>query len=169
MMKRLPIFGIMVSLLFCSCKERINFDKVPHLEVVSFDKISDGSSTDKQAMLVLYFTDGDGNIGLDETFDFPPFDSGSVYENNLFLTYYAKRNGEFVAFPEFIFNARLLRFLSSDNPEPLEGTIERILDVQNLSLTSPDVDTVKFECWLADRDLNESNHVFTPEIFVRNR
>jgi len=26
-----------------------------------------------------------------------------------------------------------------------------------------------FECWLIDRDLNESNRVFTPEITVVNR
>ena len=170
-MRRLFIIYILIGILFISCKERINFDKVPYLEFVSLVKIDDGTLIDKKATLILYFTDGDGDIGLDETFDYYPFDEGSPYYNNFFVTYYAKRNGEFVTFPEFdtIFNARLPRFLTSDNPEPLEGEIERIIDIRNPSPSTPDIDTIKFECWIVDRKLNESNHVFTDEILVRIR
>ena len=168
-MKRLYFTVIVIAILFSSCKERINFDKVPYLEVVSFTKIDNGTSIDEYATLVLYFTDGDGNIGLDETFDYHPFDTSSIYYNNFFVTYYAKRNGEFVAFPELEFNTRLTRFLSSNNPEPLEGEITRKLYIRNPLVTAPDVDTIKFECWIVDRDLNVSNHVFTDEILVRNR
>jgi hypothetical protein len=168
-MKRLFIICILVGILFYSCREQINFDKVPYLEFVSLTKIDNGTSIDEKATLILYFTDGDGDIGLDETFDYPPYDSASDYHNNFFVTYYAKRNGEFVAFPEFEFNVRLPRFLSSDNPEPLEGEIERILDIRNINPVSPDVDTIKFKCWIVDRDLNESEPIFTNELIVRNR
>lgn len=165
-MKRLFIISILIGILFNSCKEWVNFNKVPYLEFVSLTKIDDGTSIDKKAILILYFTDGDGDIGSDETFD-----SGSPNQNDFFITYYAKRNGEFVTFPELemMYNARLPRFLSSDNPEPLEGEIERILDIYNMNPVSPDVDTIRFECWIVDRKLNESNHVFTDEILVRNR
>ena len=162
---------ILVGLLSSSCKKPIRFPKEPHLEFVSLTIIDNGTSIDEKATLLLSFTDGDGNIGLDETFDRPPFDTGSVYYNNFFVNYYAKRNGEFVLFPEIseFFYARLPRFLSSDTPEPLEGEIKRDLDVRNIQLTAPAIDTIKFECWIVDRDLKESNHVFTDEIIVRNR
>ena len=162
-------WGMFFGILLNSCKQQHGFPNEPHLEFVSLNLIDNRTSVDKQAELILYFTDGDGDIGLDETFNYPPFDTNSIYYNNFFVTYYAKRNGEFVAFPEFLFNTRLPRFLSSNNPEPLEGEIKRILDVQNPFPTAPDTDTVKFECWIVDRKLNESNRVFTSEIIVRNR
>ncbi len=170
-MKRLLIFFLLIIILFTSCRERINFDKKPYLEFVSLTKIDDGTSIDKKATLILYFTDGDGDIGLDESFDYYPFDSGSAYYYNFFVNYYTKRNGEFlidtVVSPYM--SVRLPRFLSSNNPEPLEGEIERILDINNPNPASPDIDTVKFECWIVDRELNESKHVFTDELIVRNR
>ena len=168
---RLLTICVLVGLLSSSCRKPVRFPKELYLEFVSLTVIDNGTFVDEKAKLVLYFTDGDGNIGLDETFDRPPFDTGSVYYNNFFVNYYAKRNGEFVLFPEIsdFFKARLPRFLSSDTPEPLEGEIERILDVRNIQLTAPAIDTIKFECWIVDRDLNESNHVFTNEIIVRNR
>ena len=160
---------VLGGLLLVSCMKRVKFPKEPVLEFVSLTINESGTSVDEKATLLLSFTDGDGNVGLDESFDYPPFDLGSAYYYNFFVTYYAKRNGEFVAFPEFEFNARLPRFLSTDSPEPLAGEIKRVLDIRNISLTAPDIDTIKFECWLVDRDFNESNHVFTNEIFVRNR
>ena len=162
---------VLIGFLSSSCRRPIQFPKEPYLEFVSLTVIDNGTAIDEKATLLLYFTDGDGNIGLDESFDRPPFDTGSVYYNNFFVNYYAKRNGEFVLFPEIsdFFRARLPRFLSSDTPEPLEGEIKRSLDVRNIQLTAPAIDTIKFECWIVDRDLNESNHVFTSEIFVRNR
>jgi hypothetical protein len=160
---------MLFSVLLNSCKPQHSFPKEPYLEFVSLNMIDNGTSVDEYAELILYFTDGDGNIGLDNTFNYPPFDTNSVYFHNFFVTYYAKRNGEFVAFPEFEFNTRLPRFLSSNNPTPLEGEIKRILYIRNPLATAPDVDTVKFECQIVDRDLNESNRIFTSEIIVRNR
>ena len=169
-MKRFCLFCILV-LSFASCKEIVNYDKVPYLEFVSLTKIDDGTPVNKKATLILYFTDGDGDIGLDETFDYYPFDTGSAYYYNFFVSYYAKRDGEFVEVPEIseYMNARMSRFISSDNPEPLEGEIERVLDIYNMNPAAPDTDTIKFECWIVDRALNESNRVFTDELIVRNR
>ncbi len=167
-MKSVFVF-LLLCIVFTSCRERTKFQLEPVLEFVSLEKVYNGTNIDEQAILKLYFTDGDGNIGLDGTDNEPPFDTASVYKNNFFVTYYAKRNGEFVTFPEFAFNARLPRFLSTNDPESLEGEIEYALSIRNPLITAPDVDTVMFECWLVDRDLNESNHVFTPSIIVFNR
>jgi hypothetical protein len=147
----------------------VKFPPEPHLRFVSLEKIYNGTPIDDKATLKIYFTDGDGNVGLNPGDNSPPFDTGSIYNNNFFVKYYAKRQGEFVAFPEFSFNARLPRFSTSNVPEPLEGEIEYLLYIRNPLATAPNKDTIMFECWLVDRELNESNHIFTSEIIVNNR
>ena len=161
---------MLLCLGFVACKPEEQFPPEPYLEFVTLEKIDNGTRIDNQAILKLKFTDGDGNVGLDANEIYPPFDA-PPYNNNFFVIFYAKRNGEFVAFPEFEFNARLPRFLPTNDPEPIKGDIEYILDICNpIPLpTVPAVDTVKFECWMVDRDLNESNRVFTPVITVVNR
>ncbi|MDR2410957.1 MAG: hypothetical protein LBE13_22990 [Bacteroidales bacterium] len=158
-----------ICLLFLGCRSVVSFPPEPQLSFISLEKIDNGTAIDDKATLKLYFRDGDGNIGLNSEENAPPFDTGSVYNNNFFVKYYAKRQGEFVPFPEFAFNARLPRFSSSNNSEALEGEIKYVLSVRNPLVTAPNKDTIMFECWLVDRDLNESNHVFTSEIVVTNR
>jgi len=161
---------LLLCLGFVACKPSEKFPLKPHLEFVSLEKIDNGKGIDDKAILKLRFTDGDGNVGLDPSDDYPPFDT-LPYSNNFFVIFYAKRNGEFVAIPEYEFSARLSRFLPTNDPEPIEGEIEYEITIGNpLPLPSiPEVDTVKFVCWLMDRDLNESNRVSTPVITVRNR
>jgi hypothetical protein len=170
------IILLLLCILFVSCKPNEKFPIVPHLEFVSLEKIDSKKEIDEKALLILYFTDGDGNVGLDPTDNKPPFDS--LYYHNFFMVYHAKRNGEFIAFPEFNFNARLPRFLSTNAPEPIKGDIEYIIPIRNplhvmlidsVWVPVPEIDTVMFECWLLDRDLNKSNSVFTPAITVKNR
>jgi len=171
------IFLLLLWLLFMGCKSEIKFPLETRLEFVSLEKIDNGKEIDEKALLILHFTDGDGNVGLDPTDNHPPFDS--LYYYNFFVMYYAKRNGEFRAFPELnFFNARLPRFLPANNPESIKGDIKYIITIQNPNLVMlidsvwvpvPEIDTIMFECWLIDRDLNESNHVFTPAITVKNR
>lgn len=168
-MKGKLLILFLAASLFWTCKPHAKFPKEPHLDFVSLEKIDNGTFIDDKAFLRLYFTDGDGNVGLNSEDNISPFDTGSVYKNNFFVTYYAKRNGEFVAFPEFAFNARLPRFSSTNTPEALEGEIEYMLSIRNPLVTAPNRDTIRFECWMFDRDLNESNHVFTPELIVVNR
>jgi hypothetical protein len=168
-MKRNLFILFLAGLLFWTCKPLVKFPKEPRLTFISLEKVANWSNVDDKALLKLSFTDGDGNIGLNSEDNAPPFDTGSIYKNNFFVTYYAKRNGEFIAFPEFAFNARLSRFFSTDKAEALEGEIEYYLSIRNPLITAPNIDTVMFECWLFDRDLNESNHVFTHEIVVINQ
>jgi len=197
-LKTLIYSVLLPTIFFLSCKSehKDNYERFPlepRLEFVSFEKMDNGTPIDDKAILKLHFTDGDGNVGLDSTDNKPPFDS--LYYYNFFCVYHAKRNGEFIAFPEFGFNVRLPRFpinkvgdvdivwmqnsrFLTNNLEPLGGEIKYVLHVQNSQLLMlidsiwvpvPEVDTIMFECWLIDRDLNESNHVFTQAITVKNR
>ena len=163
---------VLVCLSFLACRKPPHFPPEPVLEFISLDKIDNGTNVDDKAVLKLHFTHGNGNIGLDSTDnDRPPFnDTSSIYYYNFYVIYYAKRSGEFVAFPELGFNARLPRFISANNiPEPIEGEIEYVLSIRNPMPYAPKIDTIKFECWLIDRDFRESNRVITPEIIVVNR
>ena len=159
---------VLVGLSFVACKHINPFPLDTTLEFVSLEKLNNGTGIDSLAVLKLHFTDGDGNIGLNEN-DYPFPNDTSIYKNNFFVMYYAKRNGEFVPFLEYNFYARLSRFLPDNNTEPIEGDIEYKIPIRNPLITASATDTVMFECWLLDRDLKESNHVFTKEIIVVNR
>ena len=164
------ICGLVLCLVLVSCGSQNKFPSEPRIESVEIVKINNGTEVDDKAVLKLHFTHGTGNIGLDDNDNYPPFDA-PPYNNNFFVLFKAKRNGEFVADTNYSFNARLPRFLSSNAPEPIEGDIEYIVMIRNpLPLPSiPAVDTIIFECWLVDRDLKESNHVLTSETTVVNR
>lgn len=143
--------------LFCSCVEPILYPKEPHIEFVSFDKIDNGTGIDNEGILTISYTDGDGDLGnLDEK------DSTANY----FIIYQEKQNGHYATIEELIgvFNASLPRFVSSDKKQSIDGTIQRKLVFNNPYST---FDTIRFECWLVDREKHESNHIFTSEIVVK--
>jgi hypothetical protein len=78
-------------LMFCglmACKRKNPFPVEPHLAFVSFEKISTGTEIDDRATLKLHFTDGDGNIGSDDTDNYPPFDNPEY--RSFFFFFYAK-------------------------------------------------------------------------------
>ena len=162
---------MLIFLSFIGCRKPPKFPDEPVLTFVSLEKIDNGTSIDDKATLKLHFTHGSGNIGFDSTDNYiSPFnDTSSIYYYNFYVIYYAMRSGKFVEFPEFGFNARLPRFLTTNNREPLEGEIEYVLNIRNPIPYAPKIDTIKYECWIIDRDLKESKHVFTSELVVFNR
>ncbi len=144
-------------ILFASCRDIKTFPIIPYIEFDSFTKINNGTNKDNKGILSIYFTDGDGNIGLEED------ENDTSY--NFFMNYFEKQNGSWVKvdFPSSA-NFRLPILNTSDEEQSLEGTIELEIFFNNpLSI----YDTIQFECWLFDRDGNQSNHVFTSPIIVR--
>ena len=156
---------LLATLCFTSCRPRHPFSDIPTLQFVSLEKIDNGTAVDDEALLTVYFTDGDGNIGLNASDNQPPFDTASEFYYNFFITYYELQNGVWVS-PEDLknnFNARLPRFLSSDIEEPIDGNIESIININN---PYSSFDTIRFECYLVDRDLNKSNIIYTDTLVV---
>ncbi|MDD3281597.1 MAG: hypothetical protein PHC83_08520 [Bacteroidales bacterium] len=142
--------------LFYACKPITEFPIIPYIEFVSFTKIYNGTSKDDKGILTIYFTDGDGNIGFKEN------ENDSSY--NFFIDYYEKQEGQFVKIDlPATLNVRLPIINTSKEPQALTGNIEIEVFFNNPLST---YDTIKLECWLLDRDCNESNHIFTPEIIV---
>ena len=156
---------LLATLCFTSCRPRHPFSDIPTLQFVSLEKIDNGTDSDNEALLTVYFTDGDGNIGLNASDNKPPFDTASEFYYNFFITYYEVQNGVWVS-PENLkdqFNIRLPRFLSSDIEEPIDGNIESIININN---PYSSFDTIRFECYLVDRDLNKSNIIYTDTLVV---
>lgn len=150
------LLACILCLLLVSCREIKKFPLEPYIEYKNFTKIDNGTNTDNKGILAIYFTDGDGNIGLEEN------ENDTSY--NFFMNYFEKQNGTWVKVDfSSSANFRLPIINTSDEEQALEGIIELEIFYNN---PLSQYDTIQFECWLFDRANNESNHIFTSPIIV---
>ena len=135
-----------------SCKKKSKYSTIPEITFKSFEKFGADS-----AHLTVYFTDGDGDIGLTQAED-------SLF--NFFTIYYQKKNGVFeVRQPKIPLNFRIPMLNSSKKSKSLEGDIV-ITFLNPYYFPTLTMDTIKYEFYLRDRANNESNHEFSSEIIV---
>jgi hypothetical protein len=148
--------GAALALLVVGCFPKEEFPKEPRIANPILTQYGDSAS------LRFSFTDGDGDIGLDAGDNAPPFDTGSVYKNNLFLEYEELRNGEWVR-PTLLlpFSYRIPRITPTGQNKALEGEIAVALEPWPIIPGNP-FDTVRFSVVLVDRELHFSNTEFTP-------
>lgn len=154
----LKVGGLLgVVLVAFGCLKRETFPPEPSIAYKSFTQYGDSAS------LVISFTDGDGDVGLDESDNQPPFDVGSDYYYNLFCDYEELRNGVWtpvsLALP---LHYRIPRITPTGQNKTLEGEIAVALAWPIV----PDnaVDTVRFQVRLLDRALRSSQQVATAAI-----
>lgn len=164
-MKKSGIFLVLLllTLLLMGCRKEEKFSDVPFIEFVSLEPNTIGmSGTD--VILTIKFQDGNGDIGLDESDIYSPFDTSSVYYYNCFVSYFEKQNGEFVEveLPSTL-NMRIPR-LSDEDSESISG--ELYLELFANNPFSP-YDTIRYELFIVDRALNHSNTITTSE-YVTN-
>jgi len=155
---------VALFVLFLSSCHEPKFDKTPVITFKSIEKITNDLGCDDKATLTIHFQDGDGDIGLDDTDIQTPFDTASLYFFNWFIDFYEKQNGAFVK-TDINQNARIPK-LSTTYPESIEGDLSIELFINNPYST---YDTVRFECYIVDRELHQSNVVITPEIIVKKK
>ncbi len=164
---------VLVSLLVLSlaaCLEKPDYPLEPQLEYVGFSRFDSASVIDPIGLVHLKFTDGDGNVGLDETDISGVFHPDSAFGSNLFISIFRKENEDFV--PASVVNPANVRIsprLSNDDDTPIEGDIDAgvYIPIRN-SLDTARTVTIRWEIYLVDRDLNLSNVITTPE-FVFER
>ncbi len=152
-------------MILTSCiKSDDKYSEIPHIEFVSFTKINNGSNIDNQGIMKIFFTDGDGDIGLDKGDTFGRFHPDSIYYNNFFIKYFEKQNGIIKEVEtKFSNNARIPMLTPQGKNKTLKGEIEITLFINNpLSI----YDTILFEAYIVDRALHKSNTIRTPEIKV---
>ena len=158
-MKKITCFIILFCVFLGACKKPVQYSEIPEIKFISFEHLSS-----KNGLLTYYFQDGNGDLGLDETDDKPPFNMDSIYYYNFFCDYYEKQNGVFVkidsvevngVFESFNLNARFPR-LSKLSDESINGEIYHTMvpyrdDYPNAN------DTVKLVFYIVDRALHHSN------------
>jgi hypothetical protein len=146
-----------------SCRKIEQLPPVPSIKYTSFaifDTIDILGNHAKGGRLKFYFEDGDGDLGL----KVPSGDSGDT--TNLYFTLYRKKGGSMVTVPDNDplkpSSYRIPYMTRLGQNKILKGTIS-VTFLYNFY--SP-ADTVKYEFYLRDRALNESNKESTGEIVI---
>ena len=174
--KILIVFLLMLS--FVSCLKPVKYPNEPIIEYVSFDQLDSSS-----AKLTFSFTDGDGDIGLEQEDVYPPYDSGSFYHYNVYINYFEMMDGEWVrgkSNPPYYnnldnnssndtisFKFRLKNITPNGQNKALKGNVELTIEPQFFNPNSvDDNDTIMYKILLLDRSLNHSNLISTPPIVL---
>lgn len=176
MKKRYLIGMLILTLAVCSCQKPVEYPIEPKIAYEGFTYLMNPDSTfSGEGVISFSYTDGDGDLGLDDSDTLPPFGFNDAHYYNMLIDYLKCVNGEFVKTPlvswnvqtqtydTLSFNARFKRLRDSEDPKAISGTMDYQLTVQNPF--SPD-DTVKFEIRILDRALHESNVIQTEAIYT---
>ncbi|MEO5584595.1 MAG: hypothetical protein ABIQ75_03985 [Flavobacteriales bacterium] len=151
---------LLMGVLLSACLKTEAFPKEPHIEFKSYTQSPDS------AKLTISFTDGDGDIGLNQGDTLPPYNPGSLWYHNFFVDYYKRQNGQWVLQQ---FTLPLYYRIPVITPTGQNKALQGDIAVQISPLVLPQVpgDTVRFSVRIADRALHESNTVFTDAIVVQ--
>ena len=167
--KIILVLSFAVSFL-ASCLKPQSFPVEPAIEFVSFEAQGDSG------VITFSFTDGDGDIGLDQQQLDPPFDTSSFYHYNLYINYYEMMDGSWVRgtadplgnnFPtadSITFSYRLENITPIGQNKALRGEIQIVMEPYYFNSYSNHNDSIRYEIMLIDRGLNHSNLLETPII-----
>jgi hypothetical protein len=176
-MKKSYLVGmLLLALAAMSCQKPVEYPIEPKIAYEGFTYLFNPDSTfSGQGVISFSYTDGDGDLGLNEGDTLPPFGLHDTHYYNLVVDYLKCVNGEFVKTPllswnaqtqtydTISFNARFKRLRDSEEPKAISGMMDYTLTVQNPF--SPN-DTIKFEIHILDRALHESNVIQTEPIYT---
>ncbi|MBN2729837.1 MAG: hypothetical protein JXR53_11500 [Bacteroidales bacterium] len=156
---------VFLGLMQGSCIEKQTYPDEPIIEYKNFLITTNAQGFDQTGYFIISFTDGDGDIGLDQGDTNPPYNPGSEYYYNFFITIYEKNNGIFqeLSAP---YNARIPNVNPEGIDKDLKGDIQIEMDLSLFAIVLTN-DTIKMDAYIVDRALNASNTITTPE-FVLN-
>ena len=183
LMKTRKIIGLLfLALVAFSCQKPVEYPIEPRIAYEGFAYLINADSTfTGEGIISFSYTDGDGDLGLDDSDTLSPFGFHDTHYYNMVVDYLRCVNGVFVKTPllsphvptnpsdtlvlydTVTFNARFKRLRDSEEPKAISGTMDYKLTVQNPF--SPN-DTVKFEIYILDRALHESNVIQTEPIIT---
>ena len=182
MKKPIVIMLALLSVAIAGCQKEVEYPIEPQIAYTGFSYLFNADSTfSGEGVISFSYTDGDGDLGLDDGDTLYPFGFQDPHYYNMVVDYLKAENGVFVKTPllslhvptspddtlvlydTVTFNARFRRLRDNDDPKAISGTIDYKLTVQNPF--SPD-DTIKFEIRILDRALHESNVIQTEAIYT---
>ena len=147
------------------CIKEEQYPVVPHIDFGSFATLKDVTGKDSLGAVTISYTDGDGNIGLFA------FDTVEPRKYNFYLKFMQYVNNELVEVvpvdSNVTFNARIPLLTPVGRNKNIKGDITMYLELY-FARQILDSDTVAFEIYIKDRDLNTSNVVETP-LFILKR
>lgn len=169
--------GLLVTVVFMmiSCQEPVEYPIEPVISYQGISYLMDADSTlTGDVMLSFGYTDGDGDLGLDDSDSLYPFGPNDPHYYNLLIDYLRWDGNEFVETPllswnpqtqsydTISFNARFKRLVFHDEEKAISGTMDYKMTL--LNPISPD-DTVKLRVRIIDRALHLSNAIETERIY----
>jgi hypothetical protein len=166
MKKTRYLFLIIISFLIpVSCRKVQQLSSVPHIEYTSFtifDTTDILGNNSKGGRLKFHFEDGDGDLGLNA-----PAPTGDQTDStNLFFTLFRKEGGVMLPAPDndpLKPSAYRIPYMESlGQNKIMKGTIS----VTFLYLFYSPADTIRYDFYIKDRALNESNVASTSEIVL---
>lgn len=152
--------ALVVALCLAGCLKTEEFPKEPSIAFKSYDRSIEPSR------LTVTFTDGDGDIGLDQGDTLAPYNPGSPWFYNFFVDYYKMEDGVWVQ-QQFVLPLyyRIPVITPTGQNKSLQGDIA--VDIAQQVLPQTPGDTVRFGVHIADRALHLSNTVFSDAIVVQ--
>jgi hypothetical protein len=154
---------LIFMLILDSCKKIEKLPAVPHIEFTSFtifDTTDILGNMSKGGRLRFHFEDGDGDMGLNAPLGV------QTDSTNLFFTLFRKKGGTMSPAPDndplkpSAYRIPYMERLGQN--KILRGTIS----VTFLYLFFNNTDTIRYDFYIKDRALNESNVVSTSEIVL---
>lgn len=163
-MKSRLIIPALFLFLLGSCLKQKEFPLEPAIQFEGFTLLATPPDTIASFLrLSIRFTDGDGDIGLYDNEQDPP------YDYNLFIDIFKRVNGvpELIIFPDTTvnFNGRIPILFQGIANKPMEGIINYNIDYLILREVMRN-DTISFDVSIRDRALNHSNIIRTPDLIV---
>jgi hypothetical protein len=176
---RIIILIVSTAAIFAACKKPVDYPVIPALEFKEMFTTKDLNGYDHGVFVITNFTDGDGDIGYykpEENKNDPIFDDTlSPYYNNYQVKIFHKENG--IWSPYYVIldldndgsvddtvdiSSRIPYLTPESSNKNLKGEIERELPL-DIHLNS---DTFRFDIFIYDRGLHQSNAITTPEVVV---
>jgi len=161
-MKKILFLLISLFLVILACQKPQHYPKEPQIH---FSKIYIVDTLDLMGNIVrkhsIYFKviDGDADFGLEKKDTLGVFDTNSVYNNNLFMTIYTKKNGIFnIANMQLSLNLRIPKTYIMDLNDYFKAEVKVNFEFPlNIYDTIIKHDTILYSFYVVDKSFNISN------------
>ncbi len=155
----LSILGLVVSSF--SCKEIVKYSEEPQINFKSFyatDSVDILGNEIKFVKLTFSIIDGDGDFGLTESDTLPPYDS--LFRHNFFSTLYGKVNDSYEEV-DILLGSYRIPWAEVIDGKAYKADVD--IDFEYFTNLLP-YDTLKYEFYVVDKALHESNIEDSPDI-----